>query len=356
MTGRAGAGSARRDGRTAALTVAVVLVVAGAAVGPAAAIAPASPFASGETAFQDDNLTTGPENETGERPIGPTVPPETTAGEPVPTGSVPQQGPEADVTVSLEDGEVAAGDAETVTVAVTNDEADEVVDVVVTLQAPDPVLYFGAPSNPRLTRSVYVGELDDGETETFDVDLGTARTVAGTYPLFATVEYFEDGDEDEGPTVGGPTAVGVDVAGEPDLRVEPVTDSVAIDSETTYEVRITNDGERPVTDVVATMRPAPPLSSESPSAYVGTLAPNESATARFALEVSADAVATTDGVEITLSYGTSTDPNERTAVAPRLVPVTITEAEGDGRIDSVVPLLVAGAVIVLAVVWWVRRR
>ncbi len=362
MTARAG--SAVPSRRTGAVVAALVVVLAiGAPVSTTAqdgsrAVEDSEPQNESDEVVvpanvTEDDQTAVPEQQEQEQP--PEEPPQAPVEEPEPAEPVPQQGPEADVTVDLEDDDeaITAGDAETVELEVTNDENDEVTDVVVTLQAGSP-LYLGSPSNPQSTRSIYVDELGEDETETLEVDVGTSRAEPGTYPLFATVEYVED--EDDEPTVGGPTALGVEVDEEREFGVENVTRRVTIDREGVYAVRITNEGDEAVTGVVATMETAPPLSSASPTAYVGTLGPDESRTARFALEVSEDAVATRDSVAITLGYETAAGTDERTTTGPKLVPVTITEDEDETDVDTLLPFVVVGLVLVLAAVWWFRRR
>jgi len=85
---------------------------------------------------------------------------------------------------------------------------------------------------------------------------------------------------------------------------------VPVDGESVYEVQ-QNDGNESVTGVVATVEAQPPLSSESPTAYVrNALESGDSETVRFGLESSTDAIETTTSVTITLAY--DTDAGDRT--------------------------------------------
>jgi len=99
----------------------------------------------------------------------------------------------------------------------------------------------------------------------------------------------------------------------PLFRCDSRNRRVPVDGQSVYEVRIANDGDESVTGVVATVEAQPPLSSESPTAYVGTLEPGDSGTARFALESSTDAIETTTSVTITLVRHRRRRPHERGA-------------------------------------------
>ncbi|PCR88984.1 COG1361 S-layer family protein [Natrinema ejinorense] len=287
------------------------------------------------------------------------------------------QAPEGNVTVAVtEDQSVRAGDATAITLEVTNDGDREATDIVVTVRAADGTLTFGPSAAPQPTRSVAIADLSPGDTETVDVEVAAARVDPGTYPLFASVQYRVDApadeddlddadetnddadetndDEDEIVQTGGPTALGIVVDESRSFDVTPVDGEVPIDGEGVYEVRIANDGNESVTGVVATLEAGPPLSSDSPTAYVGTLESGDSETARFAFESSTDAIETTTSATITLAY--DTDTGDRTSAEPVSVPVTIVAADEDADVDSVAPFAAVALVFVLAAVWWVRRR
>jgi len=221
-------------------------------------------------------------------------------------------------------------------------------------------------------QSISVADLRAGDTETVEIEVAAARVDPETYPLFVGVQYRidaespddeddldetdETNDDEEAEIVrtGGPTLLGIAVDESRSFDVTPESDEVPVDGQSVYEVRPANDGDESVTGVVATVEAQPPLSSESPTAYVGTLEPGDSGTARFALESSTDAIETTTSVTITLSY--DTDAGDRTSAEPVSVPVVIADADEDTDIDSVVPFVTVALAFVLAAIWWVRRR
>ncbi|MFD1562291.1 COG1361 S-layer family protein [Haloarchaeobius amylolyticus] len=277
------------------------------------------------------------------------------------TAGIPVLRPVDDnVTVAVADNEsVRAGEPTTMTFEVTNDGDEDVTDVVVTLQTTGTVT-FGPPTAPQPSQSLSLEELDDDETETVTIDVSAARVESGTYPVFATVQYTidedEDDDDDTDETVvtGGPSPVPIPVDDARSFDITLVRDRIPVDGSGVYTVRVTNDGSETVTDIVAALNVTPPLSSESPTAYVGRLEAGESETVRFALESSTDAIETTTGVEVTLIYDTGT--GDRTRTDPVTTPVTIADTDEPTDVDSVVPFAAVAVVFLLAAIWWLRRR
>ncbi|MDS0475297.1 hypothetical protein [Natrinema sp. 1APR25-10V2] len=286
------------------------------------------------------------------------------------------QAAEANVTVAVADNQsVRAGDAATVVLEVTNDGDQQATDIVVTLRAPAGALSFGSVP-PRATQSVYLEEVWPGDTESIDVDIAAAGVEPGRYPLYASVQYAVDEDaadetgadvnetdaddaenddeDDETVETGGPTVLGIPVAESRSFDVEPVNGAIPVDGTGVYEVRITNDDDEAVTGVVAALNVSPPLSTESPTAYVGTLEAGESETVRFPLESSTDAIETTASAAITVTYDTGT--GQRTGADPVPVPVSIAETDEEADVDSVAPFAAVAVAFALAAGWWIRRR
>ena len=271
------------------------------------------------------------------------------------------------VTVAVAENEsVRAGETTTMTFEVTNDGDEDVTDVVVTLQSTGTVT-FGPPTAPQTSQSISLEELDDDETETVTIDVSAASVEPGDYPVFATVQYTLDEDDndddeddddddtdDETVVTGGPSPVLIPVDDARSFDITPVRDQIPVDGSGVYTVRVTNDGSETVTDVVATLNVTPPLSSESPTAYIGRLEAGESETVRFALESSTDAIETTTGVAVTLIYDTET--GDRTRTDPVTTQVAIADTDEPTDVDSVAPFAAVAVVFVLAAIWWFRRR
>jgi len=374
----------RRQRCTVALLLAAVVVASG--VGSVAALSDGSSVtpqvsAPDNATERNESATTvdgdGTAEGTTSRPVRPQPEPPVPAGNETidtsetgpstaETAGLPVLRPADDnVTVAVAENEsVRAGETTTMTFEVTNDGDEDVTDVVVTLQSTGTVT-FGPPTAPQTSQSISLEELDDDETETVTIDVSAARVEPGEYPVFATVQYTideddndddddDDDDTDETVVTGGPSPVPIPVDDARSFDVTPVGDRIPVDGSGVYRVRVTNDGSETVTDVVAALNVTPPLSSESPTAYIGRLEAGESETVRFALESSTDAIETTTGVEITLSYDTET--GDRTRTDPVTAQVTIADTDEPTDVDSVAPFAAVAVVFVLAAIWWLRRR
>ncbi|WP_254525068.1 COG1361 S-layer family protein [Natrinema caseinilyticum] len=291
------------------------------------------------------------------------------------TGRV--QPPDDNLTVTVADNQsVRAGNAASVVLEVENDGDEEATDIVVTLEPPAGALTLGSPAAPQPSQSVYIEDIWPGDTETIDVDIAAADVEPGTYPLYARVQYTidedddddddddddgddeddDDDDDDDNETVvtGGPSVLGLPVTESQPFDVTPVDGDIPVDGEGIYEVRITNDGNETVTGAVAVMNVSPPLTSESPTAYIGPLESGESETVRFPLESSTDAIETTASATLSITYDTGT--GERTSTDPMAIPVSIADTNEETDVDSLAPFALVGVVLLLAAVWWIRRR
>jgi LPXTG-motif cell wall-anchored protein len=137
------------------------------------------------------------------------------------------------------------------------------------------------------------------------------------------------------------------------FAVSPVDATFAVDTDNRLTVRLRNRDGQAVRDVRLGLAPSPPLTSESSSAYVGRLGPNESTTTAFAVTVSEDAVPAT--VPVQFNVTAETTDGETVVAGPYVVPVTVVET---GETDSTA-VLVGGLVAVLLVLgggwWWLRR-
>ncbi|WP_408957367.1 COG1361 S-layer family protein [Natrinema sp. 74] len=401
MTGQAGGSSPKRPRRAviAGCCVLVALSMVGSATAVSTIVDPPGAALQNDPFGNESGVRNSTAGESaGQRAPSNESPLEADAGPRAPTGGEPpatpgagdiaaiqpiRQAAEANVTVAVADNQsVRASDAATVVLEVTNDGDRQATDIVVTLRTPAGALSFGSAS-PRATQSIYLKDIWPGDTESVDVDVAAAAVEPGRYPLYASVQYavdeddetdddvnvtdgdgvtggeddeFDDDDDDDDETVvtGGPTALGIPVTDSRSLDVEPVTGEIPVDGTGVYAVQVTNDDAEPVTGVVAALNVSPPLSTESPTAYVGTLEAGESETVHFPLESSTDAIETTASAVIALSYDTGT--GRRTTADPIPVPVSIVESDEEADVDAVAPFAAVAVVLILAAVWWLRRR
>jgi hypothetical protein len=233
----------------------------------------------------------------------------------------------------------------TVTARVVNERGSTVRSPVVVLSVADPDVRV-APAGVALPA------LAPGESApvAFDVTVAEGATV-GARQANVTVQYRNRrGDL----RASDPLERRVDVAPERDrFAVTPVNATFGVDTDNRLTVTLRNREDAPVEEVRLDLGSSPPLSSESPTAYVDRLGPNESATVAFAVAVSEDAVPAT--VPATLNVTAETPAGETVRSGPYVVPVTVVEEGGAGSTAVLVGGLVAVLVVLGGGWWWLRQ-
>lgn len=200
-------------------------------------------------------------------------------------------------------------------------------------------------------RTFAVGPLEPGASEPFSfrVDVSN-RSATGPQQVGFEVRY----------TVGDETRVSDDplesrvaIAPKRDVfGVAPVDTAVGVDSDAVIVVNVTNRDTVPVRDVRVELVAAEPLSSDDSGAFIPRLAPGEHRLLRFALDADADSVPGTDSVTLQFTYTDSL--GDRRTADPVLVPVRVVEREFS--LVSAISVATVAVVLVLAGLWWRRRR
>ena len=152
---------------------------------------------------------------------------------------VPVDDIDDDFEVTDVDSDLEPGETGTVEVTVENEEED-VTDARVTIQSLSPSIAFGQAATANA--SVFVGEFEEGDTETVEVRATVAQDATeGEYPMQALVSYVdEEGRRDS----DGPFAFGVPVGGiVDDFKVVNVNSTVPVGGEGTIRVTLNNTEE-----------------------------------------------------------------------------------------------------------------
>ena len=152
---------------------------------------------------------------------------------------VPVDDIDDDFEVTDVDSDLEPGETGTVEVTVENEEED-VTDARVTIQSLSPSITFGQAATANA--SVFVGEFEEGDTETVEVRATVAQDATeGEYPMQALVSYVdEEGRRDS----DGPFAFGVPVGGiVDDFEVVNVNSTVPVGGEGTIRVTLNNTEE-----------------------------------------------------------------------------------------------------------------
>jgi len=251
-------------------------------------------------------------------------------------------------TFALEDVAVATHSETTATLSgkITNTGERPVQNAVVSLTSSSAGVQVSEPT-------ASAGSLAPGESADVSFELRMAPdAVAGPRQFAAVVQY----DRESGRTYqSDPIAVRQFVpAGQNVLTFEAVNNTFAIDESNQFTVRVTNTGDETLTDLHARLGVHPPYTSDTPTAYVATLEPGESALLRFEVTTPKDAVPTSDALAVTVNA--TTPDNRAVSSGSTLVPIEI--AAPNSATGSMTNLVIGAVVVVLVLAggwWWLNR-
>lgn len=235
--------------------------------------------------------------------------------------------------------------AATLHATVTNDGERAVSDAVVSVSSSSPGVQVVEPTAPA-------GSLGPGESADVAFELQIAPgAVSGDRQFTATVQYDRSGRTYRSDPIQ--VRQGID-AGTDVLAFEPVNNTFGIDESNRFVVRVTNTGKETLTDLHARLGVQPPYESDGPTAFVGSLAPGESALLRFEVTTPSDAVETRDAVPIVVN---ATAPDNRAVTSgPNYVPFEISAASGGTTSTTNLIVGVVVVAVVLAAGWWWLNR
>lgn len=156
--------------------------------------------------------------------------------------------------------------------------------------------------------SVYIGDFGPGSTTTCMFRTSVSSDAeAQTYPLDVYVTY----EDEEGSSATSDTVtIGVPVGGKIDFTVISAPVEIARGGKTVIEVVYQNTGATTVYDAQARVSAVDPFTSKDDTAYLGDLAPEETAMARFELIVSNDATIKEYGLNSEIRYRDALDNSQ----------------------------------------------
>ena len=267
------------------------------------------------------------------------------------TGFAPTD--EQSFSVSVERSTLRVGELGVVEGTVRNDGPADVDDVVLALG--------DARLDPR-SETYAVGSLDAGESASFRFR-GTVPADADAVPqrIDVTTRYRAVAGIDRGTidrTAIDRTTVDpirVDVAERRDaVEVTAADPAFAAGESGTLELDVRNRRDVDIRDVRLTLAVDDPLESEFRTTIVPELAPDETDSVAFDLEVDGDAPASRYPATVAVEY---TDPDDETATA-RSATVAVEVIETDDDVLPAVEILIFGLVALLvgAVFVWLYRR
>jgi hypothetical protein len=172
--------------------------------------------------------------------------------------------------------------------------------------------------------SVYIGDFGPGDTREIRFR-ASVSTDAGAqdYPVDVHVEYTDsEGDSASSDTV----TVGVPVGRKIDFAVVSPAPQVNPGQSATLEVTYRNTGSATVYSAEARISAVDPFTSNDDTAYIGDLAPGESATARYDVTVGSGATPKSYGLDSEIRYRDALDNSQISDTIK--VPVDVVQSAG----------------------------
>lgn len=201
------------------------------------------------------------------------------------------------------DHEIHVDEDGDLSVAVTNTGSLDVTDVVVTAQATEQAIFFGA-GGASSDRSV--GEWEAGETKTLTYRAGaTEDALTEPYPVELSVEYTDP----DGETFTRTERTSVTPLARQDYAVMGVNHSLVVGEDAIVEFRLRNEGPLNVTDATVSLTTNDPAltfedaegGSSTTETYVGDWSAGETVTVSKRVGASNDAAIRTYAVDATVS-------------------------------------------------------
>lgn len=201
--------------------------------------------------------------------------------------------------------------------------------------------------------SVYIGDFNPGDVVECSFKVSTSSDAeAQTYPLNVVIDYERsNGEQDTSDT----ETVGVPVGGKIDFDIISSAATVHPGEKATIEVTYKNIGSATAFNAQARISAVDPFTSNDDTAYLGDLAPGETAVARYAVTVDDKATIKEYGLDSEIRYRDALDNSQISDTMKMTVSVVKTEALV-GALTNPIVLAVIAAILIGAGYYIYRRR
>jgi len=189
--------------------------------------------------------------------------------------------------------------------------------------------------------NAYIGTFEPGETVDVKFKVAVADSAEPqSYPLDVVVAYE---DYEGKSTASRPVTIGLPVGGKIDFDVASPTVTLHPGGKSILEVVYRNAGAAKVYSAQARISAVDPFTSSDDTAYLGDLAPGETATARFEVSIDADATLKNYGIDSEIRYRDDLD-NSKISDTMK-VQVVLEKKEGTLFTNPVFLAVIAVAII-----------
>ncbi len=260
------------------------------------------------------------------------------------TGVTP--GAEQSFSLSELDSTLRVGQEGTVSGTITNEGPSTVNDPVLVVS--------GGSRNLDFTETEYaLSDLDAGDSGSFSFEADVSEAATTGRQQFTFEVRYENGVGDE--RTSDTLRRTVDVAEQRDrFTVEPVRASLERGGSGTVTLRVTNNGDEPLTDISVKTYFSDPLSSSDDEAFVPTLESGESAEIQVAASAGSDALTKQYPVSADLQY-TTPDGDTKLSQTHTVAVDVVTPEQGGGLPLSLLGIVGVVVVAAVGIVVWRRR-
>ena len=204
------------------------------------------------------------------------------------------------------------------------------------------VLVFGntSPTITPVETEYAVGTVQPGESANFSFDVEVSSDAEPGPRQFDMRLRYRNGGGDL--ITSDQKDVRVQVREEtPEFQVQPVNATLSTGSNGQLQLQVTNNRDRPMSDISAKVYPEEPLTSSDSEAFIERLGPGETKTVTFGVSAGSDASEKTYPLKLDFQYDTA--QGETRISDTYKIPVQVTSQNGGG-----LPLpLILGAVVLL---------
>ncbi|ABS55579.1 S-layer domain-like protein [Methanoregula boonei 6A8] len=199
-----------------------------------------------------------------------------------------------------------------------------------------------SPVSP-VDSNVYIGDFPAGSTVSCQYKVAVADTAQNkTYPVDVVVNY----QNDEGDMVPSQSqTVGIDVGNKVNFAIQISPIEMSPGSKHTIQIEYQNTGDTMVYSAQARISVAAPFTSSSDVAYLGDLAPGQTAVATYQISVASDATLKEYGLDSEIRYNNAI--GDTYVSDPMKVTIDVQNLTGlEGIISNPVYLSLIAAVII----------